>query len=350
MDVNQPHHRFVITDRSYSSLAKRDVIRLAEGLNFSSAEIAKINIIVAEMTSNLAKHATKGGELLVKPLGNPVQGLEILALDNGPGMANPLHMLEDGVSTYGSAGEGLGAIKRQSSIFDLYSQPGMGTVVLSRLMKATAPPFIPGLFQPPDRYEVSTVTVAKPGETACGDGYAVVEIGRDLHLLALDGLGHGIHARDAIQLAIKTFMQAPKEDPAYLLRHLHEEIRSTRGAVGFLAHIDGGTQVISYCGIGNISGKILLIEGGPTGSTAKSIMSYNGIIGHNIPNQFNSQEVDWGPNKIMILHSDGLKTKWDLNTYPSLYRHHPSVIAAVLYTDNSRKTDDSLVMVCKAKI
>ncbi|CAN5857995.1 serine/threonine protein kinase [soil metagenome] len=304
MDVNQPHHRFAVTDRSFASVVKREVARLAEGFGFSPADLGKINIVVAEMVSNLAKHATQGGELLVKPLGKPVQGLEILALDNGPGMANPLYMLEDGVSTYGSAGEGLGAIKRQASVFDLYSQPGVGTVVLARLMKASALPPLP--YRPPERYEVATVLVAKSGETACGDGYTVVERGPDLHLLALDGLGHGVQAQDATQQAIEEFMLAPKGEAVSQLRHLHEEIRRTRGAVGFLTHLDGAAQTLTYCGIGNISGKLFSLEGGPTGSSAKNLMSYNGIIGHNIPNTLSRQQLDWGRNKMLVLHSDGL--------------------------------------------
>jgi anti-sigma regulatory factor (Ser/Thr protein kinase) len=347
MDVNQPHHRFVLSDRSFSGVAKREVARLAEGLGFSPADLGKINIIVSEMVSNLGKHATRGGELLVKPIGHPVRGLEIMALDNGPGMANPLYLMEDGVSTYGSAGEGLGAIKRQADVFDLYSQPGVGTVVLAQLLKTPAPP--PPPYRLPDRYEVSSVLVPKTGETACGDGYAVAGRGPDLHLLALDGLGHGVHAQEAAQQAIEVFVQAPKGDPVSQLRHLHEEIRRTRGAVGFLAHIDGATQTVSYCGIGNISGKVFSTEGGPTGSSSKNLMSYNGIIGHNIPNTLNTQHLEWGGNKMLVLHSDGLKSRWDLNKYPSLYRYHASVIAAVLYNDNSRQTDDTLVLVVKAK-
>ena len=86
------------------------------------------------------------------------------------------------------------------------------------------------------------------------------------------------------------------------------------------------------------------------GAQYKNIISYNGILGHNIPTTLNNQRLDWVRNKILILNSDGLKTRWELSKYPGLLRHHPTTIAAVLYLDHSRHSDDTLVVVCKAKL
>ncbi|GGG06001.1 stage II sporulation protein E [Pontibacter amylolyticus] len=342
MDVNQ-HYRFLVPDRSYASLTKKDITRLAESFALSEGAVGKVNIIVSEMLTNLEKHTTKGGELLVKAIGKPIKGIEIISLDNGPGMTDPDRMLEDGVSTFGSAGEGLGAIKRQSDVFDLYSLPQVGTVIVTRVYKSAKS--IPTA----RRYEIGSVMVPKPKEVDCGDGYAVIHHERGAYLLALDGLGHGTHAQEAAQLAVKTFCEDPVHDPALALQVIHNSIRRTRGAVGFAASIDITQNKFTYCGIGNIAGKLFSMESSLGSMSYKNVISYNGILGHNVPGTFNNQSLDWNRNKVLIVHSDGLKSRWDLSRYPNLQGHLPTTIAAVLYKDHSRQTDDTLVLVCKAK-
>ncbi|GAA4428996.1 serine/threonine protein kinase [Pontibacter saemangeumensis] len=348
MDVNQ-HQQFLIPDKSYSSIAKRDVTRLAESYGFSPADVGKVNIVVAELVTNLAKFATEGGELLVKPIGSPITGIEVICLDSGPGVVDSARMQEDGFSTYGSAGEGMGAIRRQSDEFDIYSQPGVGTVVFSRIYKS-------GRKKPPaaaenaPRYEVGHVLVPKPGEIVCGDGLALVQRDANLYLLALDGLGHGSNAHEASKQAAQHFLACPESSPSEALRHIHDNIKRTRGAVGLAANISGSTQSIRYCGIGNIAGKLFTLDGSMAGASYKNIISYNGILGHNIPTTISNQQLDWERNKVLVLHSDGLRSRWDLTRFPNLIRHHATTIAAVLYKTNSRLTDDALVIVCKGKI
>jgi len=345
MDVNQ-HQRFLIPDRSYLSLTKRDITRLAESFGLSASEVGKVNIIVSELTSNLVKHSNAGGELLVKAIGKPTRGIEIISLDNGPGMSDPQRMMEDGVSTFGSAGEGLGAIKRQSDVFDMYSHPSVGTVIVSRIYKSGKVPAKTGTGH---RFEIGNIMVPKPQEVDCGDGFAIVEKGTDIYLLALDGLGHGSHAHEAAMQAVEEFCKHPSSSPADSLRQIHSTIKRTRGAVGLTAYIDGSNQRLSYCGIGNIAGKMFSADGSLISTPYKNIISYNGILGHNIPTTLNNQQLDWGRNKLLVLHSDGLKSRWDLNKYPGLHRHLATTIAAVLFKDYSRHTDDTLVIVCKAK-
>ncbi len=339
------HQSFSIPDRSFASITKRDITRLAESLGFSENETGKINIIVSEMLTNLAKFSPEGGELLVRQVGEPVHSLEIICIDSGPGMNEPLRMMQDGVTTFGSAGEGLGAIKRQANFFDIYSAPGLGTVILTQVTKATATDTTDGL---PKNLEVGYVMVPKPHEILCGDGFAMKVRHNNLYLLALDGLGHGSYANEASSLATKLFEQSGEVNPVQALRDLHMGIKRTRGAVGFAASIS--SENISYCGVGNIGGKLYTGDLSNNTPPYKNIISYNGILGHNIPNTLNNQQLEWGRSKMLIMHSDGLRSRWDLSKYPNLQRHHPTVIAAVLYKDFSRHTDDTLVVVCKAKI
>jgi hypothetical protein len=50
---------------------------------------------------------------------------------------------------------------------------------------------------------------------------------------------------------------------------------------------------------------------------------------------------------MVILCSDGLSTSWGLSKYPNLQSFHPTLIAALLYRDFSRRRDDATVLVGK---
>lgn len=316
---------------------------MAESYGFSPTEVGRINIVVSEMASNLLKHSPTGGELLVKF--TPDNAIEILCLDNGPGMKDPQRMLADGTSTTGTAGEGLGAIMRQSHTFDMYTFVGGGTVILSRIYKGQTE--VPKRKSP---FEVATVAIPKPNEQFCGDGFGIAEKGKQCYFIVLDGLGHGAAANEASNEAAAAFLVNHTLNPADNLRQIHNTIRKTRGAVGTIVHINLAQNMLSYCGIGNIAGRLFNIEGpGIQNTASKNIIAYNGILGHNIPSTLNTQTHEWNNYKLLILHSDGIKTRWDLSKYPNLHRHDCSIIAAIVYRDFRRDTDDSLVVVARTK-
>lgn len=335
--VGSLHHAFPVPDRSYLGLVRRDVTRLAESWRLDEATVGRLNIVVAELTSNLVKHVPQGGQLLVAPLpdatGAPV-GVEVIALDAGPGMREPARMMQDGVSTYGSAGEGLGAIRRQADAFDLYTQPGQGTALLARLyQRRLVPPVAPGTPR------CGAIMVPKPGEQACGDGWALRLPPTGPLLLVTDGLGHGPDAARATQAAIDTFRASPERSPCGLLRALHPSLKGTRGAVAAVAALDLKRAKVRYCGVGNITGRLL----GGTG--AKSLISYNGIVGHSLPHSMHDNEHPTDRTQALLLASDGLKSRWEFAKYPGLLARDPSLVAAVLYRDQVRGTDDTLVLV-----
>jgi len=334
------HVSFSITDRSFINIIKRDITKLAEGYGFSPGETGKVNLIVAEMTSNLIKHNAINGEILVKPLSINNIGIEILCLDKGPGMSDVSRMLEDGVSTAGTSGEGLGAIRRLSDEFDIYSVREVGTFILARLYKSRNKPKVAAS----KKFDVGLIMVPKSGETFCGDGGTMREGIDKCQFLVVDGLGHGEFAHAASRSAAEAFLKNTNLSPSEIIRNIHPALKHTRGAVGNVAIIDTVNKTISYCGIGNIAGRII------NGAEAtKSIISYNGILGHNIPNTINNHELSWSNNSTLIMHSDGIKSKWDLSRYKDLLRHSPSLVAAVMYKEFSRGTDDTMVLVCRTR-
>jgi anti-sigma regulatory factor (Ser/Thr protein kinase) len=337
---NNAHERLKLPDRSYSSSIKKIVRKIAEQMGFTPYRLAEIDIIVAEILSNIIKHSVDG-EILVKKIEtvNQDKGIELLSIDRGPGMANTAAMLKDGISTTSTLGQGLGAIKRLSDDFDIYSLPSWGTILLSRVYLEK-----PHLLLERELLQVNTIMLPKPGQEECGDGWKIIKIRHKYKLIALDGLGHGPEAARAVQEAIKEFIANHKLTPSETIKAMHKKIRGTRGAVGMIFHLDYIGNSITFTGLGNISARIIGYQ------QIKNFISHNGIIGYSIPNTLKNNEVKWIQNECLIIHSDGLKSRWDLTHLPNILNYDGSIVAASLYKDFSRDNDDLLVIVLNKKI
>ena len=74
------------------------------------------------------------------------------------------------------------------------------------------------------------------------------------------------------------------------------------------------------------------------------MVSHHGTLGHQA-HRIKEFRYPWPKGALVVLHSDGLSARWDLAAYPGLAGHHPMVIAAVLYRDHGRRTDDASVVV-----
>lgn len=336
---NAGHIRFNAEDRSYFAILKKQIHHLVAEAGFSIIKAAEIDIVVAEITSNLIKHAG-GGELLVRIVddGDNNQCIELISIDNGPGITDPLKMIADGMSTSNTLGHGLGAIKRMSDVFQLYSLKDWGTILLSRIYKKKPLTHNNSL---KEVAEIRSVVVAKPGEIVSGDG-AYYSIGRDYIKLFLgDGLGHGPDAHIAVQKAIATLSTCNENTPVEILRFLNTEVKRTRGLVGSLAMYYFKEKKWRICGIGNISTHTHNVLG------TKNYMSYNGIIGMNIPNTLKEQEIANERGQTVIMCSDGIKTRWDVQKYVGIFKYDLSILAAAIYKDFARRTDDMSVLVCR---
>ena len=97
-----------VSEASQIGEARREAAQLAADLGFDEAGAGRAALVANELASNLVKHAG-GGEVL---LDGSTQGLDVLAIDRGPGIANLKACMADGYSTAGTLGHGLGAVKR----------------------------------------------------------------------------------------------------------------------------------------------------------------------------------------------------------------------------------------------
>jgi len=325
-----------IREQSQVSEARRKAVQLATSAGFSERDCGRLAIVVTEAGTNILRHG--GGGEIVLDAGSHHQGGEVnvLALDRGPGMANVLECLRDGVSSADSAGNGLGAIQRQSDHFDIYSKPGLGTAIVCGVRTSGyRPPLdLPGL-------EVGAVCLPRIGEVVSGDAWAarVTERGATL-LLMCDGLGHGLGAAEAADAARAEFARSKQRLPEPLVEDLHRALRGTRGAVIAVVRIEPRECRLRFAGVGNIAGFFRWRDG------QTRTVSQNGVVGHNV-SKVKEYEYVYGGDLLAVFHSDGLSTKWDIDSYPGLATRHPTMIAAVLYRDFKRVRDDNLIVVVK---
>ena len=325
-----------ISDSSQVPGARRAAAAVARRAGFSEDYLDKAGLIATELGTNLVKHS-RGGQLYLQSVRDAMGGdvLEILSLDKGPGIANTLLSLTDGYSTAGSAGTGLGAIRRLSDAFDLYSQPGHGTVVLSRLFSGPSPS-VSRL----KTLAVGAVTRPKKGEEVCGDHWSATSQRGQWQFLVADGLGHGPLASEAAVHAGRLFRTTRSRALPDLLAAIHDALRSTRGAAAAIADIDLGQQLVRFAGVGNIAGVVVSTAG------MKHMVSLNGTAGVEM-RKVTEFSYPWPDNALLVLHSDGLVSHWNMDQYPGLYQRHPTVIAAVLCRDYDRGLDDVTVVVAK---
>jgi anti-sigma regulatory factor (Ser/Thr protein kinase) len=322
----------MVNDPSAVAEARRRAVAAATALGFDDVRAGQLAIVATELGTNLLKHGG-GGRLLV---GNGGERIELLALDRGPGMADVAACLADGFSSTGTAGNGLGAVRRLAQTFHVASWPGKGTAVLACLPRQgeTA-------CEPPGEEPVGGVCIAKPGEQACGDAWATHADGAGGRLLFMvDGLGHGTEAAVAANEAVAQFQRSRHEPPAQIVHAVHQALRHTRGGAVAVARIDPASATVAFAGLGNIAAAVV------GGGTVRRMVSHNGTAGHNA-RKIQAFDYPCGPDGLLVMHTDGVSAGWALDAYPGLQRMHPLLVAGLLYRDFARGRDDATVVAAR---
>jgi len=103
----------------------------------------------------------------------------------------------------------------------------------------------------------------------------------------------------------------------------HRGLAPTRGAALAIARVDTGASLVRFVGIGNITGTLV------SDGDARRMASHNGTAGHVAP-RIREFTYPFTGKPLVILHSDGLSTRWGLADYPGLAVSHPSLIAGIL--------------------
>lgn len=326
-----------IVDPSHVGEARRVASEFARKAGGNERQLGRIALVATEMATNVIKHARGAGGMIAIDRFSDAQGsgVELLAIDKGPGIADVGTSLADGYSTAGSAGTGLGAISRQADHFAVYSRSDRGTVISARFV-LTPPTATPAAS------DICVVRDTYPGESVSGDGWAFQISARGPTLLVVDGSGHGPLAAQAAEIATRIFEDHADEDCVSLVERIHRGLVPTRGAALAIARLDTAENLVRFVGVGNIVGVLL------SGADARQMVSHNGTAGHVAP-RIREFTYPFSTTPSVIMHSDGLSNRWRVADYPGLAACHPSLIAGVLFRDFRRARDDATVVVMRPR-
>jgi anti-sigma regulatory factor (Ser/Thr protein kinase)/serine/threonine protein phosphatase PrpC len=326
-----------VHDATQISEARRAAQQLADRLEFSETRRGEVGIVVTELARNALVHGKQGHVLLLPVRDEASPWLDVVAIDRGPGIHDLSQALEDGFSTSTTPGTGLGAVRRMASEFQVFSMPAKMTAVMARLCLRRDGG------SPRDFSGVGAVCVPIKGEKLCGDGWGFRRRGHTDSFMVVDGLGHGPSAAEAAHEALRIFEAHPEMGPAELLDEMHHGMQKTRGAAVAIAEADISRGVLHFSGVGNIASYIL-----SRGQKMRAMVSHNGTVGH-VVSRIQEFTFPWKPNDLLVMHSDGISSHWDVDKFPGLLSREPALIASIIHDQAVRGRDDATVLTARLR-
>lgn len=325
-----------VQDSTQISEARRAAQQLADRLEFDETRRGEVGIVATELARNALVHGKRGHVLLLPVCDEGAPRLDVIAIDRGPGITDVSQAIEDGFSTSTTPGTGLGAVKRMANQFQVFSVPAKVTAVMARL----------GLQRQSDAREASgigAVCVPIKGEKICGDAWGYQRREYVDSFIVVDGLGHGAGAAEAAHEALRIFDAHPGLGPAELIEEMHHALQKTRGAAIAIAEADLNKGVLRFSGVGNIAAFIL-----SPGQKARAMVSHNGTVGHVI-SRIQEFTFPWKPNDLLVMHSDGISSHWEIEKFPGLFSREPALIASIIHEQAVRGRDDATVLTARLR-
>ena len=328
-----------ISEKHHVGIARRRISQFAKEFGFLDTQLSEISIVVSELAENAINHGVIEGKITCSSFEEAIKkGIQIVYEDKGPGIATIDIIIEDGYSTSGSLGIGLGAISRLMSEFKISSNASKTQPRTTIVTKKYLP-------LKEDSTEIlhketlfGVFSRSKLDELYNGDSYFLKHFNGKTIAAIIDGLGHGKDAFKAATEAYLYFFENYNKPLEKIVNELHERLRKTRGAVISIALIDDIKGELEYVGIGNVSTRVF------NSPTPIGPHNYNGILGHRI-SYFKVLKYPWVKGTVIIMTSDGIGENYDPEKYPGLLKQHPIKIASTILKEHGRDYDDATIIV-----
>jgi len=306
---------------------------------------------VSELVRNILKYAGSGEILFRKAESGPARGVIVTARDRGPGIEDIEAAMCDHFSSSGTLGLGLPGVKRMMDEFAISSEPGVCTTV--SCLKWNDPPrnampnqtlkklgINSGVHAAADcqanaalKIECAVHTRPCTGERVSGD-IGMIETRDHLTMLAVfDGLGHGPEANKVACQARDFLRHHWCEDVIGTMQALHEEMRGSIGGVAGLAVINTLSGNVRYTGVGNTVYRLF-------GSRNTRLISTAGNLGQQIRSP-QLQQHALTEEDVVLLYSDGIKDRFELEDYPQLRYQGAETIARTVVERFGKHHDDA---------
>lgn len=340
--------RVEIKERHQIFSVKRDIAKFAKELGFSDKEIDEISIAVIELGENLITHNVIEGEIIYSSFEEgKKKGLEIISIDKGPGIASIEAVMEDGFSSKKSLGIGLGAVKRMMSELSIessvkylqssidFSENLPSTKIIARKIIKPKDKEISHLSK---KTTFSLFTRSKIGEKYNGDNYILKSFDNKTLFGVIDGLGHGIGASEASNIARISILEHFSEELDVIVEFLHQKLKKTRGVALSLGLIDYELEVFKYVGIGNVLARIF------NAPAPIRPLNYNGTLGVSL-RKYKIFDYPWDQNNVIILTSDGISSKYVLDDFFDVLYQHSMKIGQRIFKKFGKYYDDATILI-----
>lgn len=333
-----PQQSIEVAQSADVSAARQTAKAMAREMGFDEKVKEEIAIAVSELGWNLAKYARRG-RLTLRPLQEAGRvGIQIESVDSGPGIPEVERAMADGFSTAGSLGCGLGAVNRLMDEFHVRSRRGAkrGTRIVCRRWRSLG-----ALSMVPCPLDFGVATRPHPMRTVNGDAFIIERWGETALVGVIDGLGHGPLAHQAAETARHYIENHFNQPLKAIFRGVGRACRATNGVVMALGRFDWARKTLAFASVGNVEARVL---GSPQ---PMNFVVRRGVIGLNAPDPVVTEH-GWGLASVLVLHSDGVMTRWRWEDYVHLDEGPATVFAQQLLQRLARDDDDATVVVVKA--
>jgi anti-sigma regulatory factor (Ser/Thr protein kinase) len=316
-----------VVDRASVSIARELARAGARAAGLTEEGTERLALAVSELAQNQVDHARDGKIAVRAIVRDGVPGVEVVASDRGPGLADPAGAVDgrfrpssrpvDGPGL----GVGLGAVRRMVEELDLHVRIGEGTTVVARR------------FAGPVSRQPEVATVGRGVEKPSGDVAVVHRTDARLVVAALDGSGHGALARDVADLAALVTDRSPTE----MVAAMDEALRGSRGAAATIAVVDRSRKV-TLLGVGNVSALVV----GPEG--VHRYLPQAGVLGRRHRPPSGEKVLALPPHACLLLFTDGVESEVEL---AGLVGRSAISVAQQVLTAHGKAHDDALVLVAR---
>lgn len=108
---------------------------VASQLGFSAIDLTLIATAISELARNIVLYAHVGEVRLQIVKAGELRGVQVVAIDKGPGIPDVKLATQGGFSTSGGLGLGLPGVRRLMGEMEIKTEVGKGTVVKARKWK-----------------------------------------------------------------------------------------------------------------------------------------------------------------------------------------------------------------------
>lgn len=316
-----------IVDRASVSLARQQIRGCAQRAGLSETDTEWMLLAVSELAQNQLDHAIDGTIACSVVRRGGVLGIEIEAVDRGPGIAEPGSAIA-GLLPGRGLGVGLAGVRRNVGELDVDVRIGASTTLRIRRFASEVP------------RHPEVAVIGRGLELPSGDSAWVARRDGALWLAAIDGLGHGEPARQASEQALAFLRRQEQFEPTSVLEGLHEALRQTRGAAITLARWDVRARVLEVAGVGNVAARLYANDGHLQGTVPTP-----GVLGHRRFVRPRLHRLEVAPRSVLLLATDGIASRID--PVPSIVGRSAAHIAQVVMAQAGKEHDDALVLIAR---